>query len=66
MKDRFCVTCGHNYNDCESIFEACENHPGDLPKIGNPLCPKCCHEDWKPQIYPGYEIKRRGVLDDLD
>lgn len=43
------------------MFEAIEDHPGDLPKIGNALCPKCCHENWKPEIYPGYEIRRKPL-----
>lgn len=58
VNERFCVSCGYNYNSCESIYEVHEMHPGDLPTFGNPLCPKCCHADWKPEIYPGYILKR--------
>lgn len=58
MKEMFCVTCGHNYDSSESIYEAHELYAGDLPTIGHPLCPKCCHEDWKPEIYPGYCLKK--------
>ena len=58
VKERFCVTCGYNYNSCESIYEAHELHVGDLPTIAYPLCPKCCHEKWKPEVYPGYRIEK--------
>jgi hypothetical protein len=57
MKE-LCITCGYGFNTCESIFEAVELHIGDLPKIAHKLCPKCCHENWKPELYPGYEIKQ--------
>lgn len=64
MKENFCITCGNNFNDNESIYKAYENHPGDLPKIGQPLCPKCCHINWNPEVYPGYVIKKK--LKDMD
>lgn len=58
IKEKFCFTCGYNFNDNESIWEAVDNHPGDLPKFSSGLCPKCCHENWKPEVYPGYEIRK--------
>lgn len=58
MKERFCVTCGHNYDSCESIYEAHELHTGDLPTIGHPLCPKCCGDVWNIRAYPDYVIKK--------
>ncbi len=58
VKELFCITCGHNYNSCESIYEANEVYVCDFPIIGHPLCPKCCHETWNPEVYPGYEIRK--------
>lgn len=57
INERFCITCGHGYNSCESIWEVHELHCGDLPTIGHPLCPKCCHEDWKPEVYHGFRVE---------
>jgi hypothetical protein len=57
VNERFCITCKYGFNECESIFEAIELHSGDLPKFGYPLCPKCCHKNWKQDVFPGYEIK---------
>lgn len=61
VNETFCITCGCGFNSCESIYELHENHPGDLPTIGIPLCPKCCSENWKPEIYPGFKIKKIKV-----
>lgn len=56
---QFCITCAYNFNECESFYEAIEKNSGDLPKFGHPLCPKCCPENWNPETYPGFEIKRK-------
>ncbi len=65
VNEQFCITCGYNYNSCESFYEAHEKHVGDLPALGNSLCPKCCHKDWKPEIYPGFIIiKKRDKADE--
>lgn len=56
VKEKFCLSCGNDFNDCESIYEVLENHPGDLPRIAFKLCPRCCHQNWKPEIYLGYEV----------
>jgi len=58
VKEKFCASYGYSFNDCESIYEAIENHTGDLPRIASKLCPRCCHQGWKPEIYPGYEVRK--------
>lgn len=45
VNEKFCSTCGYNFNDCESIYEFIYSEPGDLPKFGSALCPKCVNDD---------------------
>lgn len=56
QKQYFCVTCGSSFDKEDSFFEAYELHAGNLPVIGNPLCPRCCPENWVPRYYPTARI----------
>lgn len=64
MKYKFCVTCGYDFDDEESFWECVQLPIGDLPVIGDKLCPKCCPKDWKPQAYPGYLVRMTSNLGD--
>ncbi len=49
VNEYFCMSCGHNYNECESFFQFMEAVPKNpsvslsspLPSFGVILCPKC-------------------------
>ncbi len=59
-KEKLCCTCLNDFNDCESIYEITQDIPGDLAKIWIGLCPKCCHENWKTEVYPRCLLRKRN------
>lgn len=58
MTDKFCITCGYNFNCDESFWERIELPFGNLPIIGIELCPKCCPKEWSPLNDPNYFFRK--------
>ncbi len=44
VNEYFCLACGHNFNECETLFE----YRDPILDLPNTLCPKCYDEKWKP------------------
>ena len=61
VKEYFCGTCSHNFNECEVNFELMESQCGDLPNpYGIQLCPKCHSKETDVTSPIGFFIKKKA------